>query len=116
MSSRTLEQRLQDILSQAEEILQFTRGMNFSDFAGDAKTVKAVLYDLAVIGEAARSLLPDILDVYPDVPWEDMRSLRNFTVHEYFRVNLKIIWATIQEDLPPLIEQIRELIAKIEIG
>ena len=40
---------------------------------------------------------------------------RNFAVHEYFRVNLKIIWATIQEDLPPLIEQIRDLITKIAI-
>ncbi len=65
------------------------------------------------IGEAARSLLPDIQDVYPDLPWEEMRAMRNLVVHEYFRVNLRIAWTTIAEDLPPLIEQVRELIEKI---
>ena len=53
--------------------------------------MKAVLYNLAVIGEAAASLLPDVLTVYPDLPWEDMRAMRDITIHEYFRVNLEII-------------------------
>lgn len=113
MSSRSLHQRLQDILEQAEEILAFADGLDYEAFCVDAKTVKAVLYDLAVIGEAARSLLPDIQDVYPDLPWEEMRSMRNLIVHEYFRVNLRIAWTTINEDLPPLIEQVRELIEKV---
>jgi uncharacterized protein with HEPN domain len=113
VSSRTLQQRLKDILEQAEEILTFADGMDYETFCADTKTIKAVLYDLAVIGEAARSLLPDILDVYPDLPWEEMRALRNIAIHEYFRVSLPIVWTTIDVDLPPLIEQIRELIGKI---
>lgn len=113
MSSRSLQQRLQDILEQAEEILAFADGLDYEAFCTDSKTVKAVLYDLAVIGEAARSLLPEIQDVYPELPWEEMRTMRNLVVHEYFRVNLRIAWTTIAEDLPPLIEQVRELIAKI---
>lgn len=112
MSSRSLQQRLQDILDQAEEILAFADGLSYEVFCADSKTVKAVLYDLVVIGEAARSLLPEIQDLYPDLPWEEMRTMRNLVVHEYFRVNLRIAWTTIQEDLPPLIEQIRELIEK----
>jgi uncharacterized protein with HEPN domain len=113
VSSRGIKQRLQDILEQAEEILDFADGLDFEAFAADAKTVKAVLYDLAVIGEASRSLLPDILDVYPDLPWEEMRAMRNLVIHEYFRVNIRIAWTTINEDLPPLIEQIHELVEKI---
>ena len=113
MSSRSLQQRLQDILEQAEEILAFADGLDYEAFCADAKTVKAVLYDLAVIGEAARSLLPDIQDVYPELPWEEMRVMRNLIVHEYFRVNLQIAWTTINEDLPPLIEQARALLEKI---
>lgn len=113
MSSRSLQQRLQDILEQAEEILAFADGLDYEAFYADAKTVKAVLYDLAVIGEAARSLLPDIQDVYPELPWEEMRTMRNLIVHEYFRVNLRIAWTTIKEDLPPLIEQVRALIEKV---
>lgn len=84
MSSRSLRQRLQDILEQAEEILAFADGLDYEAFCADAKTIKAV------IGEAARSLLPDIQDVYPDLPWEEMRTMRNLIVHEYFRVNLRI--------------------------
>ena len=113
MSSRSLQQRIQDILEQAEEILTFADGLDYDAFCADTKTVKAVLYDLAVIGEAARSLLPDIQAVYPELPWEEMRAMRNLIVHEYFRVNLRIAWTTINEDLSPLIEQIRELIEKV---
>lgn len=113
MSSRSLQQRLRDILEQAEEILAFADGLDYEAFCADAKTVKAVLYDLAVIGESARSLLPDIQDVYPELPWQEMRAMRNLVVHEYFRVNLRIAWTTIAEDLPPLIEQVRELIEKL---
>ncbi|MEI6430138.1 MAG: DUF86 domain-containing protein [Pseudanabaena sp. ELA607] len=113
MSSRSLKQRLQDILEQAEEILAFADGLDYEAFCADAKTVKAILYDLAVIGEAARSLLPDIQDVYPELPWDEMRAMQNLIVHEYFRVNLRIAWTTIAEDLPPLIEQVQELIEKI---
>ncbi|MFN7529320.1 MAG: DUF86 domain-containing protein, partial [Dolichospermum sp.] len=85
MSSRSLQQRLRDILEQAEEILVFADGLDFEAFCADARTVKAILYDLAVIGEAARSLLPDILDIYPNLPWQEMRDLRNLAIHEYFR-------------------------------
>jgi uncharacterized protein with HEPN domain len=113
VSSRSLQQRLRDILEQAEEILVFADGLDFEAFCADARTVKAILYDLAVIGEAARSLLPDILDIYPNLPWQEMRALRNLAIHEYFRVSLPIVWTTINEDLPPLIEQIRELINRV---
>jgi uncharacterized protein with HEPN domain len=113
VSSRSLQQRLQDILEQAEGILAFADGLDYEAFCADAKTVKAVLYDLALIGEAARSLLPDIQDVYPDLPWEEMRVMRNLIVHEYFRVNLRIAWTTINEDLLPLIDQVRELIERV---
>jgi uncharacterized protein with HEPN domain len=75
VSSRTLEQRLQDILEQAEEIIDFAYGLDVESFCADPKTRKAILYNLTVICEAARSLLPTILDVYPDLPWEEMRAL-----------------------------------------
>lgn len=114
MSSRSLKQRLQDILDQAEEILAFVDGFDYEAFGKDTKTVKAVLYNLAVIGEAARNLLPDIQEVYPDLPWEEMRGMRNLVIHEYFRVNLRIAWTTIHEDLPSLIIQVRELITTID--
>lgn len=113
MSSRNLRQRLQDILDMSAEIKTFTAGMSFADFEKDPKTVKAVLYNLAVIGEVAGQLLPEAESLYPEIPWVDIRGIRNLIIHEYFRVNLSIVWETIQTDLPPLVCQIEELLEKL---
>jgi len=95
------------------EIKDFTKNMSFVEFQNDRKTIKAVLYNLAIIGEAAGSLLPEIEILYPEIPWVDIRGIRNIVVHEYFRVNLEIIWKTIQTDLPPLIQQLQEVMEQI---
>lgn len=113
MPSRKLRQRIQDILEMSLEIEDFTKSMTFIDFQNDRRTIKAVLYNLAIIGEAAGSLLPEIEILYPEIPWIDIRGIRNIVVHEYFRVNLEIIWKTIQTDLPPLVKQLREVMEQI---
>lgn len=110
MPSRKLSRRIRDILQMSEEIQSFTAGMSFADFEHDPKTVKAVLYNLAIIGEAAGQLLPEVESLYPEIPWVDMRAIRNVIIHEYFRVNLSITWETIKTDLPPLIKQLQELL------
>jgi uncharacterized protein with HEPN domain len=112
--SRNLPQRLQDILDISAEIKTFTAEMSFADFVGDIKTIKAVLYNLAIIGEAAGQILPEVELLYPDIPWVDIRGMRNLIIHEYFRVNLTIIWTTIQMDLPPLMQQLQALVEQLE--
>jgi uncharacterized protein with HEPN domain len=111
--SRNLQQRLQDILEMSAEIHIFTAGMSFAEFEQDAKTVKAVLYNLAIIGEAVNQLLPEVEFLYPEIPWIDIRGIRNVIIHEYFRVDLSIIWETIQTDLPPLVRQLQELVERL---
>ncbi|WP_036486303.1 DUF86 domain-containing protein [Myxosarcina sp. GI1] len=114
MSSRDLRRRLQDILAMCAEIATFTAGMSFADFERDPKTIKAVLYNLAVIGEVASQLLPEVELLYPEIPWVDIRGIRNLIIHEYFRVNLNIVWETIQTDLPLLVHQLEELIENLD--
>jgi uncharacterized protein with HEPN domain len=108
--SRNLSRRIRDILELSEEIESFIAGMSFADFERDPKTVKAVLYNLAIMGEAAGQLLPEVESLYPEIPWVDMRAIRNVIIHEYFQVNLSITWETIKTDLPPLIKQLQELL------
>ncbi|MEL6909515.1 MAG: DUF86 domain-containing protein [Cyanobacteria bacterium J06629_2] len=95
------------------EIKTFTTGMSFAEFEQDSKTAKAVLYNLAVIGEVASRLLPEVELSYPEIPWTDIRGIRNLIIHEYFRVNLNIVWQTIQIDLPQLVRQIEELVERL---
>jgi uncharacterized protein with HEPN domain len=111
--SRNLQQRLQDILEMSAEIQIFTAGMSFAEFEQDAKTIKAVLYNLAIIGEAVSQLLPEVEFLYPEIPWIDIRGIRNVIIHEYFRVDLSIIWETIQTDLPPLVQQLQVLVEQL---
>lgn len=102
MPSRGFLERIQDMLDEVVEIQQFVEGMTFAQFCQDRRTLKAVLYGLAVIGEPTATILLEVEAAYPEIPWLDIRGMRNVAIHEYFQVDLEIIWATIQVDLPRL--------------
>jgi uncharacterized protein with HEPN domain len=69
--------------------------------------VDAVVRNLEVIGEAARHIDAATATRLPEIPWNDMRDLRNLLIHEYFGVSVAIIWETISRDLRPVREAIR---------
>jgi uncharacterized protein with HEPN domain len=100
--SRDWQNRVRDVLAVISEIQEFTNDLTFEEFQSDRKTVRAVLYDLAIIGEAVRNIPPEVEDLQPEIPWIDVRGMRNIVIHEYFQVDLSIIWQTIREDLVPL--------------
>ncbi|HEY9894608.1 MAG TPA: HepT-like ribonuclease domain-containing protein [Candidatus Sericytochromatia bacterium] len=68
-----------------------------------------LLYNLAIIGEAVRNIPPDVETSHPEIPWDDVRGMQNIVIHEYFQVNLSIIWQTLQEDLVLLEVSLRQL-------
>lgn len=110
MSPREWQDRVRDILDAIAEIQRFTRGMDFGSFQSDERTVRAVEMNLIIIGEAA-NLIPDaITEKYPDIPWHLMRAMRNRMVHVYFQVDEKLMWDTVQNDLPPLEEALKKLV------
>jgi len=65
---------------------------------------------LTVIGEASRKISPEYQAAHADIPWSEMKGLRHRLVHEYFRIQLPIVWDTIQSDLPKLIAQLEPLV------
>jgi uncharacterized protein with HEPN domain len=110
VSRRSWQDRQWDILDAAAEIRSFTNGMDLATFSADARTVKAVLADFAVTGEAARHLPPDVVAAHPEVPWRAMADMRNVVVHAYFSVEPAILWETIQHDLPSLTAAIERIL------
>jgi len=99
---------LEDILISIEKIEDYIRGMSFEDFQNDTKTVDAVLRNLEIIGEASKSIPSEIREGNPDIPWGRMTGLRNIVSHEYFGIDLSIIWQIITVNLQetkPLIEK-----------
>jgi uncharacterized protein with HEPN domain len=84
--------------------------MTYEAFTADRKTVDAVIRNLIVIGEAAGRVPDDVALVNPEIPWKDMRDMRNLVIHEYFGVSDKILWDTLQRDLTPLLLLLKPLL------
>ncbi|MHB0938188.1 MAG: HepT-like ribonuclease domain-containing protein [Armatimonadota bacterium] len=101
---------LLDIRYAAQAALRFIDGKSFEDFTADEQLQFAVIRALELIGEAARRFSDEYRTMHPSVPWSMMISMRNRILHEYDRVDLRIVWDTIQQDLPVLLRLIEPLI------
>jgi len=84
--------RVQDILEAIEGARQYVEGMGVDDFIKDQRTIDAVVRKLTVIGEAAAHVPDEVRTKNPDVPWTEMRAMRNFVVPEYFGISERIVW------------------------
>lgn len=110
MSPRDWRDRIRDILDAIAEIQKFTQGMDFETFRQDDKSIRAVEMNFIIIGEAAGQVPEEIEEKHPTIPWNLMRAMRNRIVHVYFKVDEKLMWDTIQNDLPPLIPVLEKLL------
>lgn len=110
MPPRDWKLRLRDILDSIAAIRQYTMEMDFEAFQADRKTVDAVVCNITVIGEAAGSVPVEVRDAHREVPWKLMRDFRNVVVHAYFGIDRKIVWDTVQNDLPPLVLMLQRII------
>ncbi len=107
--NRTLKDYLEDMWNAAKEALEFTEGMSFEEFRRDRKTINAVVRSLEVMGEAAKKVPEDVRSEYPEVPWREIAGMRDKLIHEYHGVDLRIVWKTVREDIPPLLSILEKL-------
>jgi len=110
MSTRRLIQDyLDDILESISDIRTFIANMSYEEFIRDKKTINAVIRSLEVIGEAVKKIPQEVRQKHPDLPWKAIAGTRDKLIHEYFGIDLQILWKTIQSDLSPLEKAIMEL-------
>ena len=93
---------LDDIVGAIDRILSYVEGMDHSRFAADQRTMDAVIRNLEIIGEAARSLPTEIKDSIPATDWRKIVGLRNLLLHEYFAISTRVVWDIVQTKLDPL--------------
>jgi len=112
MSERDFNLYLADILDSSVAILEFVRGLSYEEFCNDRKTCSAVIREFEVIGEAVGKLPDELKLRRSDVEWQDIKDFRNLLIHEYFGVDLEIVWKIIREELPVLMDAVREIAGK----
>jgi len=100
---------LRDILTAIDRIEEYTRGLSFREFSANQMVIDAVIRNFEVIGEAVKKLPEEL-----KVPWREISGFRNVLIHGYFSLNLKDIWATIEEDIHPLKEEIGKILKEME--
>jgi uncharacterized protein with HEPN domain len=109
MPKRDPDLLVEDILEALRKISLYTADMGQEEFRQDPKTIDAVVRNLEILGEATRQLPAEFTARYPDVPWRQIAGLRNRVVHEYFAVDLEIVWQVIRNDLAQLEAQLKSL-------
>ena len=102
MKKRVYGDFVQDILDSIDYTGIFIEGMDFEDFIKDKKTIYSVVRAIEIIGEATKNVPEEIRKKYPDIPWKKMAGMRDRLAHEYFGVDLEILWGTATEDVPGL--------------
>lgn len=115
MKKRELGDYIQDILEALGEVEDFTTGMQFEDFVEDKKTVNAVVRSLEVIGEATKKIPDNLRKKHSEIPWKRMAGMRDKLIHEYFGVDLEIVWEVVNNELPPIKPLIQKVLEEEEI-
>jgi uncharacterized protein with HEPN domain len=111
MSDDRLSDYLGHMLEGAQQACSYVEGLSRTDFLADKRTQQAEILNIIIIGEAATKLLADhseFLSRHPQVPWRNMKGMRNRIAHGYFDIDLGIVWDTAQKALPDLLKDLPE--------
>jgi uncharacterized protein with HEPN domain len=113
-------ERVDDYLEHIAEAIERATGYlqpvpDLEAFQKSPQVQDAVVRNIEIIGEAVNkinSTAPDFIQQYPELPWAQMRGMRNIAIHEYFFVDLEIVWTTVRDDFPKLKQQIAALLKR----
>ena len=98
---------LSHMLDAAITAISYVGGRQLEEFENEPMRVDATVRQLEILGEAAGQISPAFRDNHPEIPWRHAVAMRNFLIHDYASVLPSVVWKTVQEDLPALVEAIR---------
>jgi len=107
---------LEDMRKACEKVIRFTQKFTREQFVADEKTFDAVMRDLEIIGEAAKHIPPEVRAQHPDVDWRKIAGLRDVVIHEYFGIDIELIWDIITREIPELLPRLNRMLSETREG
>ena len=101
---------LGDVLDSIQRIESYTVGVSKESFLENFMMQDALMRQIKIIGEASNGISNDFQEQHENLPWSQMRAIRNKIVHDYRGINLHVIWETVQNDLPALKKQVQNIL------
>lgn len=93
---------LQKMYQYTIKLTDYCADYTYERFMADTKLVEACVFNLIQLGELSRIAADTLLQAYPEIPWREMRGLRNRIVHDYEGVNFRLVWEILSDDIPEL--------------
>jgi len=107
--------RFLHMLDAAQEAFSFIEGKSRIDLNTNRMLVLSIVKDVEIIGEAAAKISQETITQLPQIPWSKIIGMRNRLIHAYFEVDLDVLWKTVIEDIPSLIEELEKVVPSEEI-
>ncbi|MBQ4497155.1 MAG: DUF86 domain-containing protein [Spirochaetaceae bacterium] len=101
---------IEKMISLSKKILSYIQNLEYDEFSKKEMIVEACAFNLGQLGELSHKLSAEFKNNYLNIPWKSIYGMRNKIIHDYEGVNLKVVWETVSEDLPQLIEQLEKCI------
>ncbi len=114
MSRRDDVVRLRDMLDAAEAAVRVLGAHSAAELESTEVLALAVPHAVEIVGEAASRVSRPFCEAHPEIPWSEVTGMRHRIVHDYFAVDYQRLWDTVRGDLPPLVAQLRRLLAEVD--
>lgn len=105
---------LDDILEATKRIEKYSEGFTLKKMEKDSLVVDAVVRNLEIIGEAVKNIPANIKEKYADIEWKKIAGLRDILAHEYFGVDLVVLWDIVENKLPVLKKQVAYILKNVK--
>ena len=113
-ADRLLVQYVEDIIDACGKARGFVDDVSFDSFSENPEKQFAVIRALEIVGEAVKHIPETVRVRHPEIPWREVAGMRDKLIHGYFRVNIHLIWQTVQRDLPSLLKTMEIIRSELE--